>query len=297
MRLLSVFFLFTVSSMFAQKMEMPQGVKANEGVVLSEARVANKNSNEDVAVDFDGSSPANVNVVIFGGGKIDDTLLSEFLSHSKIKNPNLLIIPQAANVSDVEKTGVQYKKIFENIGVNNIRVLDLSDRDNAMEAIKWSDIMWISGGSQVRLRNAMEKSRVIENIRDKIFDGFLVGGTSAGASIMSKTMMANNTTDKETGKMRPVISYGLGVWDSAIIDQHFSQRKRLPRLDHAVKVHPDLVGIGIDESTGVVYKGKNEFSVIGEGTVTVLQEESRAKLKETDELKKRVLKKGDRYSY
>lgn len=240
---------------------------------------------------------SNVNIVVFGGGKIGDDLLLEFLSQSEDQNPKLLIIPQAAKNGDRERVGQRYKNTFTNIGVGNVRVLDLSDRDNALEAIEWCNVMWISGGSQVRLRKALEKAQVFKNIQDKIFDGYLMGGTSAGASIVSKVMMENNTIDKKTKKMRPIISYGLGVWKNVIVDQHFSQRNRFPRLEVAVKVHPDLIGIGIDESTGVVYKGKNEFSVIGEGSVTLLKEESRDKLKETDELEKKILKNGDSYSY
>lgn len=240
---------------------------------------------------------SNVNIVVFGGGKIENELLLEFLSRSENQNPKLLIIPQAAKNDDLEKVGQRYKGIFENVGVGNIRVLDLNDPNNALEAIEWCDVMWISGGSQIRLRKALEKAQVLKNIQDKIFDGYLMGGTSAGASIVSKVMMENNTIDKKTGKMRPIISYGLGVWENVIVDQHFSQRNRFSRLEVAVKVHPDLIGIGIDESTGVVYNGNNEFSVIGEGSVTILQEESRAKLKETDELEKIILRNGESYSF
>lgn len=243
------------------------------------------------------SNNTNVNLVVFGGGEISDDLFKEFLSHSKVKNPNILIIPFAAGRKIIKQRSLKAKNIFTKLGLNNVQILDLSDREKALEAIKWSETIWIPGGSQARLRKVLEKHEIFDVIRAKAFEGYLIGGTSAGASIVSRVMMEGNTKDKATGKKRPVISYGLGLWSNAIVDQHFSQRKRLSRLDTAIKVHPDLIGVGIDESTGVVYKGKNEFSVIGKGTVTFLQVESRSKLKKTDKLKKIILKNGDSYNY
>lgn len=238
-----------------------------------------------------------VNIVVFGGGKIDNELLLEFLSHTENQHPKLLIVPQAAKTGDREKVGERYKTTFENIGVNNIRILDLKNPQDAVDAIEWCDVVWVSGGSQIRLRKALEEAQVLKNLQTKIFDGYLMGGTSAGASIVSKVMMENNTIDSVTGKKRPIISYGLGIWENAIVDQHFSERNRFSRLELAVKVHPDLIGVGIDESTGVVYNGGNEFSVIGKGTVTVYQEESRSLFKSTDKLKITTLKKGDDFNF
>jgi hypothetical protein len=96
-----------------------------------------------------------------------------------------------------------------------------------------------------------------------------MGGTSAGASIWSDVMMVSSTT--VNGIMTPTIGYGLRLWPEAIIDQHFTQRQRLQRLEIAVSKHPTLYGIGIDESTGILYTNKTSFRVVGPGTVTVLR--------------------------
>ena len=75
---------------------------------------------------------------------------------------------------------------------------------------------------------------------------------------------------------------GLGVITRLIIDQHFSQRKRLGRLLTAVALEPAKLGVGIDEDTAIVYYGSGEIEVIGSGQVFVL-DGSRATVHGLDE--------------
>ena len=87
----------------------------------------------------------------------------------------------------------------------------------------------------------------------------MVGGTSAGAAVMSRSMISG-------GDIEPEIREGFGWLPEVIIDQHFSEKKRLERLKRAVLKHPQLVGVGIDERTGWLIEG-DRTSVIGEGKV------------------------------
>lgn len=234
-----------------------------------------------------------IRLVAFGGGEISKELRKEFLSYSPAEEPNLLVISYASEPEKVRETALRNQELFKKVGAQNIRVLDLSDRKKALQDIKWCDVIWMSGGSQVRLREALEEAEVVDDIQRHFQMGGLIGGTSAGASIMSTTMMANVEIDEKTKKMYPVISYGLNLWDNVIIDQHFSERNRLQRLEIAIEKHPDLIGVGIDERTGIAYDGENSFFVIGKGQVTVLQtREDNTK----STLEKVTLKKGDRYS-
>jgi cyanophycinase len=61
---------------------------------------------------------------------------------------------------------------------------------------------------------------------------------------------------------------GLGLLDRVVVDQHFDTRRRLPRLLNVLKNHPDHLGIGLDEGTGVVIRS-TELTVVGRGTVSV----------------------------
>jgi cyanophycinase len=55
-----------------------------------------------------------------------------------------------------------------------------------------------------------------------------------------------------------------------VVDQHFTQRKRIDRLRGVIARNPGSVGLGIDESTAVVVRGRSA-EVIGDGTVTVVK--------------------------
>lgn len=75
-----------------------------------------------------------------------------------------------------------------------------------------------------------------------------IGKTSAGAAVMSRIMLAEGGTPVLPKKDVAVLQEGLGFVPSAIIDQHFSERRRLGRLMSVLAQRPDLLGVGIDEA-------------------------------------------------
>jgi len=115
-------------------------------------------------------------------------------------------------------------------------------------------------------------------IKDLYQQGAVIGGTSAGAAVMSELMITGDEKRKpeeghefetiESGNV--VLVRGLGLITSAIIDQHFATRKRHNRLISVVAEHPELVGIGIDESTAIVVNPDQTFLVLGQKNVIVL---------------------------
>lgn len=209
------------------------------------------------------------NLVIAGGGGLSDDIRLHLLSLSDKKQPNVLIIPQATAEDNWTARGKQQTEVFNTLGAEHISVLELDSREEAIRLIEWSDVIWMPGGSQQRLMNALVDAGVTDAVKEHVASGVPTGGTSAGAAIMSKTMIANSERDGETGALFPVMSEGLGFWQQVIIDQHFSERNRLERLEYAIENHPGYVGIGIDEGTAVVFDG-NRVEVIGSGTVTVV---------------------------
>src|SRR5206468_3922929 len=101
--------------------------------------------------------------------------------------------------------------------------------------------------------------------------GLPIAGTSAGASVMSETMLVSGPSDDshrvdDALRMAP----GLGLMHDLIIDQHFAQRGRLSRLLGAVAQNPRLLGVGIDENTAIVAREGKGFEVIGDGAVYVI---------------------------
>jgi cyanophycinase len=116
---------------------------------------------------------------------------------------------------------------------------------------------------------ALAKTDVPEAIRRRYMEGAIVGGTSAGAAVMSQVMIAGKSDlGSLTAGDTPTYT-GLGLWPDVIVDQHFLKRGRFSRLTTAVLDRPKLIGVGIDESTAVVVTGRT-FEVIGRSNVVVV---------------------------
>src|SRR3712207_4708460 len=99
--------------------------------------------------------------------------------------------------------------------------------------------------------------------------GLVVGGTSAGAAMMSNSMILGGASDENPKVGGVEIGPGMDLVIGAMIDTHFSQRGRHGRLLTAVAHYPQDLGIGIDENTAMIVE-KNEVRVLGEGAVTII---------------------------
>jgi cyanophycinase len=106
-------------------------------------------------------------------------------------------------------------------------------------------------------------------IRERYVAGAVVGGTSAGAAVMSDLMITGEADLTGVGRGATKLAPGLGLWPGVIVDQHFLKRQRFNRLFAAVLDQPDHVGVGIDEETAVIVSA-GRWEVIGRSQVLVL---------------------------
>ena len=146
-----------------------------------------------------------------------------------------------------------------------------ADGDDAAKIIEDATGVFISGGDQSRLR-ALVGSRINEILLDRLrAGGLVIAGTSAGATAMGRTMiLGGERPDVSAAAVRT--GPGLGLIPKMLIDMHFGERGRLPRLLSAVALDPDHLGVGIDENTGILVES-NGFEVLGSGVVTVADAE------------------------
>ncbi|MCS6917603.1 MAG: cyanophycinase, partial [Chitinophagales bacterium] len=160
--------------------------------------------------------------------------------------------------------------LFDSAAVRNERKLDTLAR---------SGIIFISGGDQSRMMDLIAGTPVRDLIANAYRNGATVGGTSAGASVMSRRMITGNQLlDTVYHPTFPVLKAnnletreGLGLLDSVIIDQHFIVRSRYNRMLTAVMEFPAYQCIGIDENTALLVQGRTA-TVTGEAQVVVLQQ-------------------------
>lgn len=198
--------------------------------------------------------------LFIGGGALPDSMFKKFL---KLTGPDakLVVIPTASgDEMDVE----EIQDIWHSRGFLNITVLHTNDREVAStteftEPLRTATAVWFSGGSQNKIADAYIGTPVETELYQLLQRGGVIGGSSAGAAIQSRVMIGG-------GGNEPKIATGLDLLPGAIIDQHFLKRNRISRLIAAVRIHPELIGFGIDEGTAIVVCD-NEYKIVGNSYV------------------------------
>lgn len=221
-------------------------------------------------------------LVIVGGGPRGEAITQKFIALAGgTDRARILVLPMA---SSLPETGSESVEDFRKAGV---RAWSLNlTRDQAMraETVRALDSatgIWFPGGDQVRIMAVLDGTPTAEAIRARYAAGAVIGGTSAGAAVMSTPMLTGD--ERAPGGARRdttqtfitiaredvVLTNGLGLVDGAIIDQHFLRRKRHNRLISVVLEHPAQLAIGIDESTALVVEPGKPWSIIGESAAIV----------------------------
>jgi cyanophycinase len=195
----------------------------------------------------------NRQLVIIGGAEDkqgDCTVLREFVRRAGGVNSRIVVMTVATELP--REVGDDYLRVFERLGVEDVRIVDTVEREDAssstyLEAIEKATGVFFTGGNQARITSVLKDTEIDKLLHKRLAEDIVIGGTSAGV------------------KMEPGMAFLPGV----VIDQHFAQRGRIGRLLSAVTQQPVNLGFGIDENTAVVVNN-NQFEVVGEGAVTVI---------------------------
>jgi cyanophycinase len=170
-----------------------------------------------------------------------------------------------------------YQKAFEGLGVGELRELYVEGREETSSRDKLALFdgaggVFFTGGDQLRISSQIGDTPIEARLREVFARGGLIAGTSAGASMMSDTMLVGGTSGESYRIGDLHMAPGLGLVPDCIIDQHFAERGRIGRLLGAVAHNPRVLGIGIDEDTAIVVTGRS-FEVIGRGAIYVVDGE------------------------
>jgi cyanophycinase len=174
-----------------------------------------------------------------------------------------------------EEVGSNYYEVFQRLGVKRVQILNINTREDAenegnCEAIKNSKCIFITGGDQLRITSILGGTRAYAELKNLYHEGGIIIGTSAGASVMSSTMVVQGMDNEPARKCTLKMAPGLGLLNGVIIDQHFDQRGRFGRLLCGVAENPDVLGIGIDEDTAIKLYPDMHFEIIGSNAVTII---------------------------
>jgi cyanophycinase len=219
---------------------------------------------------------AQGNLVIIGGAEDKDAdciILRRFVDLAGGKEAIIGVITTATEYPG--EVGNQYQKLFYDLGALRIENLIINKRDDAddqhiVERLASCTGVFFTGGDQLRITSIIGGSEVDKALRVAYKDGVVIAGTSAGASVMSDTMIVEGDDTDTAKKCTLNMAHGMGLLEEVVIDQHFAQRGRINRLLTAVAENPYVLGVGIDEDTAIIVNSDATFEVIGSQTVTVV---------------------------
>jgi cyanophycinase len=219
------------------------------------------------------AAEAKGNLIIIGGGDRTEQIMQKFVELSGGKQARIAIIPTASEY--YEESGREIQKEFLGYGVAAAQVFNIisreqADNDSIARALQNFDGYFFGGGDQSRLTRFFLGSKTIQLFHKQYQAGKTLGGTSAGAAIMSEVMITGDGSWKTMHKDSVVTTPGFGFVSNAIIDQHFVRRLRFNRLLNVVILN-NLPGVGIDEATAVWVKPDGAMEVLGESVVMVLK--------------------------
>jgi cyanophycinase len=214
-------------------------------------------------------------IVPIGGAENKDEnprILKRFLAVAGGSTAEIVVIPTASQLRD---TGPRYQRLFGELGARKVEVVDFDSRGDCtnsgrLDRIERASAIFFTGGNQLRLSTILGGTPAAQMIRACNAAGVTVGGTSAGASILSEHMIAFGKEGSSPRADSVRLAPGLGLTNRFVIDQHFRQRDRLGRLLAALAYNPFAIGIGLDEDTAAFIGPDNTLEVEGSGSVSVV---------------------------
>lgn len=250
---------------------------------------------------------------IIGGGSRPESMMKKFIALAeRVNSGKIVIFPMASGVPD--EVGPEQAAEFRSYGAREVEYYVLN-REQALDEtsvriLESAGGVFFSGGVQSRLVDVLINTPIHKQLLEFYEGGGVIGGTSAGAAVMSEVMITGEEKREveeghefETIQADNIVTVpGFGFVKTAIIDQHFVRRKRYNRLISLVAENPNLLGIGIDESTAIIMKPDDTFEVVGERAAVVF-DASRAEIEflksqwlSSHDMIMHILKPGDRFS-
>ncbi|KAF0676643.1 cyanophycinase [Profundibacterium mesophilum] len=199
-------------------------------------------------------------------------ILSRVMNFSGGEAPVVAVITTASSIP--QEVFDSYKDVFSMLGAAEVLDLRIRDRIDAaapefVAMIKRADVIFISGGDQMRLTSILGGSPVLHALRRRHQEGAVIAGTSAGAACQSTTMVYGGAATDSLRKGAVKMAAGFGLVDGVIIDTHFLERGRFSRLMEVGATNPEFLGVGIGEDAAVLFD-KNTILAFGPGHVILV---------------------------
>ena len=188
-------------------------------------------------------------------------------------NDEVAVIATASSIP--EQLLPSYEAAFKRLGASRVHALNIQDRQQASDTdnvlrIQRSGVIFFTGGDQLRLTTVLGGSDTLRAVRERLREGAVVAGTSAGAAAMPSTMIYNGAAADALRKGAVNMTFGLGFVRGMVIDSHFLERGRFTRLMEVGASNPEQLGVGLGEDAAVIIHPGRILETIGPGHVIII---------------------------
>jgi len=249
-------------------------------------------------------------LVIIGGVQTAE-IEKKYVELAGGSDAKIIIIPNAG--SDPKECSEEVQVIFNKLGAKADYLLftrQTADAEENLKKMEWANAVFFLGGDQSDLTRDMLGTKLLAKVFDIYNNGGVVGGSSAGAAVMSEVMITGNELVNKDSTVSFIniekgnveTKQGFGFLKTVIIDQHFLKRKRHNRTISTLIEHPNLIGVAIDESTSIIVHPNQTFEVLGDNQVLVYDPTNASDIRDNGKgrlgitnMKLDVLISGDKY--
>ena len=221
---------------------------------------------------YETHGPKKGTLIIIGGGS-DHFIIDKFRELAGGDSAKLVIIPTALpdDYLQQDSSYAEIKKYFSNNGFNDITIVHTRDTAHAnseefIQPIKKATAIYFEGGRQWRIADGFLNTKAHREMVKLLGRGGVIAGSSAGATIQGSYLARGDSKNNQI--MMGDHEEGLGFITNVAIDQHVLARNRQFDLFDILKNRPELLGIGIDESTAIVVQA-DTLEVFGENYVLI----------------------------
>jgi cyanophycinase len=217
------------------------------------------------------SGPAAGSLVVVGGGYVGPEIADEFIRRAGGLDAPVVVIPTAGQAAAYGaahlKTTFLWKRGMRRLSLLHTRDRAVADSEEFTAPLRAARGAWIEGGRQYRLADAYLGGRTEHELRALLARGGVIGGASAGATLLGSYVVRGG---RESNRIMMAKGYerGFGFIEGVAIDQHLLARGRERDMLAVIRKRPELLGIGLDESTAIVVEG-GRFRVIGPSKVAI----------------------------
>jgi cyanophycinase len=224
--------------------------------------------------------PARGTLVIVGGGSMDGTgIVEKFIQLAGGVDKKFIIVPTAGGNRGDDGAPRKYEEesvvaSWAKRGIRNVRMLHthdpgIADTNAFVAELKTADAVWFNGGRQWNLVDSYANTKTLEEFRNVLARGGVIGGSSAGATIQGEYLVRGDTSGPNVMMTEePAHQEAFKFLRRTAIDQHINTRNRWDDLIPVIRRFPTLLGIGLSEGTAVIVTG-DRFEVLGKWKVAV----------------------------